>query len=472
MKVRKIRTEWAGLSLSHDGSAIVCLQYNDTPCCLYFKSLEQLKQATERKKISVKKWAVAVPRSLCILKPLALPASDLAETAKMIEFELPSLVPLPLEDVVYGAILLDKQDNLLNVLVCILRLNTLNQYLEPYRAIGIEPRRVAPEPLAVQNWVGNAYQEPRLPAVCAVADRHRAIVLTSVDNSLRKAAEITASGSDFSTLAGGILREIADQQEELPPSSREQTKILLAGTEEYVSDMRQRLLSIASDRRAADEVVIVAGPHLSYFEDQEQERDVHGFGYDTVVAAGLFDLAKNSKLPFSNLLGQKSLRRMEQKTVLSRCLFTGSALVVLLLLLWCCLWVMNWRIERKSRKLELMIAPIESVAGGVDKKRQRVRAIQNQLSNRGLITLVFKELYKYTPKNISISRLRFSPKDGGVLIEMQGQADSLQGAYEYTEAMLREAALMNRIEMVKNQVIPRPGGSVAEFKAQSTIRND
>jgi hypothetical protein len=119
-----------------------------------------------------------------------------------------------------------------------------------------------------------------------------------------------------------------------------------------------------------------------------------------------------------------------------------------------------------------MIAPIESVAGGVDKKRQRVRAIQNQLSNRGLITLVFKELYKYTPKNISISRLRFSPKDGGVLIEMQGQADSLQGAYEYTEAMLREAALMNRIEMVKNQVIPRPGGSVAEFKAQSTIRND
>ncbi|MHC4649013.1 MAG: hypothetical protein ACYTBJ_26465, partial [Planctomycetota bacterium] len=99
MEVGRIRTEWGALILTPNRGAVVCVQHEGGPCCIYFDSLEQLRQACDSRKISVKKWAVAVPRSLCILKPLTLPAADLTEAVKMIEFELPSLVPLPLDEI-------------------------------------------------------------------------------------------------------------------------------------------------------------------------------------------------------------------------------------------------------------------------------------------------------------------------------------------------------------------------------------
>jgi len=189
------------------------------------------------------------------------------------------------------------------------------------------------------------------------------------------------------------------------------------------------------------------------------------------VATGLFGLAKDSKFLFSNLLPQEYLRRSEKKILIFNYLFIGSAFLLLILLLWLCLWAMNWRIESKSRIIESRIAPIEDMASSVDKKRQRVKAIQDQLSNRDLITQIFQELYKYTPKNISINHLSFLQKYGRASIEIKGQADLLSNAFEYTEAM-REAPLLKRMQIVNAQQIPRPGGSVVEFKAQCVIKND
>jgi len=471
MKGGRIRTDWGALSLAHDGSAVVCLQSNDTARCVVFGSLERLKQAIDSRKISVKKWAVAVPRNSCILKPLTLPATDLAEAAKMVQFELPSLVPLPLEDIVYGCTVLRRQDNMLNVLVCILKVNTLNDLLEPYRAVGIEPFRVVLEPLAILNWFSGMDKAPAGPSISVVGNNHRGVVLTSVDNCLQKASEITSAGTNATTLVDEILREVSDQRGELSPLARSNAATLLAGTEEYVSEINKRFRSAASDSAGNAEAVLLADPKVTCFENQQQDSDDHSFSYEAVVATGLFDLVKNSKLPLFNLLPQEYLRRFQQKALFFNYLFVGSTFLVLILLLWLSLCVMNWRIERKSRAIEARMAPIKGIASVVDKKRQRVRAIYGQLSNRGLITQIFEELYKYTPKNISISALTFSPSKGGASVMIEGQAGSLSDAFEYGEAM-REASLLSEMQLLKAQVSPRPGGSVAEFRTQCLIRID
>ena len=472
MKEGRIKTDWASLSLAHDGNAVVCMKCNGVPRCIRFDSLEQLKQAIDSKTMLVKKWAVAVPRSLCILKPLALPASDLAEAANMIEFELPSLVPLPPDEIVYGCTVLSKQDNILNVLVCIVKLNTLDEHLKPYRAIGIEPRRITLNSLAIQNWFNTMNADTSGPKISALVNKHRCVVLTCINGNFHKANELTLSGGDVTISSREIVHEILNERGELPPSLKKEITVLCAGAKEYVSEVENLFRLISHDSAVSHKVDVVPNPGIAcYTGDGECEYDGDNLCYEAIVATGLLELAVNSKLPYSNLLPQQYVRRYQQKTLLFNYLLTGSLSLVLILLSWLCLVAMNWRIERMSRTIESQIAPIEHIASSVDSKRQRVKAIQKQLSNRGQITQVVEELYRYTPRTISISELRFTSKHSGASIEIKGQADLLANAFEYTDAM-GKADLLDKIQIVNAQQIPRPGGSVVEFKAHCVIRSD
>ena len=206
MKMTTIKTEWASLSLAEDGNAVICAKCNGTLRCVRFDSLEQLKQAIDEKKVSVRKWAVAVPRSSCILKPLALPASDLAEASKMIEFELPSLIPLPADETVYGSTLLDKQDNMLNVLVCILKLSTLEEHLKPYRAIGIEPYRITLSSLAIQCWFNTTGTVASKPVISVLVNKWSCAVQTCVDGNLHRAHELALAGQEVTASSHEVLR--------------------------------------------------------------------------------------------------------------------------------------------------------------------------------------------------------------------------------------------------------------------------
>ncbi len=472
MKSTTIKTEWASLSLAEDGNVIVCAKSNGTPHCVRFDSLEQLKQAIDKKKISVKKWAVAIPRSSCILKPLTLPASDLAEAEKMIEFELSSLVPLPVDEIVYGSTLLNKQDSMLNILVCILKLNTLNEHLKPYRAIGIEPHRITLNSLAIQSWFNSAGTVTTEPVISILISKNNCTVQTGMNGNFHKANELTLIDGDITAFLHEIVQEILHQREELPTSLKNIPVFFLGGTEEYVSEIKNLFCSVLREPTVVNKVSIVPNPRILYRTGNgKSENDDDRFGCEAIVAAGLLELAANSKLPHSNLLPQQYARRHTQKALLFRYLLTGSLSLVLVLLVWICLVAMNWRIERMSRVIESQIAPIERTAGTVDSKRQRVKAIQRQLSNRGQIVAIIDELYRYTPKAISISELKFISKPSGASIEIKGQADLLSTAFDYTDAV-RKAELLSGIQILNAQQIPRPSGSVVVFKAYCDIQND
>jgi hypothetical protein len=467
----RIRTDWGALVLTHDGGVIVCMHCGETPRCLCFNSLKELKHAIGSKKIYVKKWVVSVPRSSCILKPLALPASDLAEAVKMTEFELPSLVPLPPDEVVYGCTVLNRQDDTLNVMVCILKLNTLDEHLEPLRAIGIEPRRVTLESLAIQNWFNAIDSAATGPLTSALVDGGRCTVLTCVDGNFQKAYELVSSDAHAEMFLREIAEKVLNQHKELLGSSRKISTIMIAGAGECVPEIKELFSSIPSASAVINEPVIVPTPSIVHFESSEQDDNDANCAYEAVVATGLLDLAKSSALPFSNLIPHKRLRKFQRRTAVLNYVFTGSVFVLLILFLWLCLWGMNRRIQRKTRRIDEQITPIKTVASSVASKRQRVRAIQNQLAGRGLITQVFQELYKYTPKNVSISELRFATRRNSASVDIKGQADLLSSAFEYTDAM-SEATLLREMQVFDAQQIPRPGGSVVEFKARCAIQDD
>ena len=467
-----IKTEWASLCLADDGNVVVCAKYNGTPRCVRFSSLEQFRQAINEKKVLIRKWAIVVPRSLCILKLLALPASDLEEASRMIEFELPSLVPLSADETVYGSTFLNRQDNVLNTLVCILKLHTLEEHLEPYRAIGIELHRITLSSLAIQCWFNAASPVTSKPLVCALMNKHRCAVQTCIDSNLHRSNELTLDGSDVMASSHEIVGEMMRQRDELSASLKETVMFLLAGSEECISEVKNLLHSVLPEPDVAEKVSVIPNPLVQcHTVGAKPENDGDKFVWETTITTGLLDLAVHAKLPHSNLLPQQYAKRHRRKALLFRYLRTGCLSLVLILLVWLCLVVMNWRTERISREIESQIAPIEHTASTVDRKRQRVSVIKEQVSNRGQIMAIIDEIYKYTPKAISLSELRFVSRHVGASIEIKGQADLLSTAFSYTDAMSKSELLSN-LQIENAQQIPRPGGSIVVFKAYCDIRHD
>lgn len=473
MKDVAIKTEWASLNLSEGNSVVVCAKSNGATHCTQFESLEVLKEAIGRKKVTVKKWAVAVSQSSCIIKPLAVPASDLDEAAKMVEFELASLVPLPADEIVYGCTSLGMQGNMLNVLVCILKLSTLNDYLEPCRVLGIEPHAVALDSLAMQSWFDTGAVEGWESVINVLLNETDYVVQTCPDRNFNKAKELAYSNGDIALSSEEILQEISRNEEEIIAPDAAAVGVLLAGAEERVSKVADALRSSGNRSAAPREVAILPMPKVvPYDGDGKLEVDANKFGRQVVVAAGLLELAASPKSAHCNLLPREFAKRHERKALLLKYSLTGSLCLAMILLVWLYLVTVNWKIGRVSRTIELQIAPIKDIAGSVENKRKRVEAVQRQLSSRGRITQIISELYKYTPSVISISELTYKTKGSGASITLKGQADSLWTAFNYPDAV-KDANLLSDLQVPDAQQVPRPGGgSVIEFNAYCSLEDN
>jgi hypothetical protein len=141
-------------------------------------------------------------------------------------------------------------------------------------------------------------------------------------------------------------------------------------------------------------------------------------------------------------------------------------------LTWVLLVVGNLRVTKQCQLVRAEIAPIRDTANAVAGKRQQLRAIQRQLSNRGQLGQLIQELYEHTPATISVYELTFSRQQEAASLEIKGQADFLPTALEYTDAV-RDAELLAGLQIVNAQQIPQVGGgSTVEFKASCTIRSE
>lgn len=469
MKAAIVKSEWASLTAADDSSVIVCTKDNGEARCIYFESLEKLKHSITHKKVYVKKWAVSIPKSLCILKRVTLPTSELDEAVRMIEFELPSLVPLSLDEIVYGCSLLDDRNNAYNVLVCIIKSSSLNEYLEQYKAIGIESRIIMLDSLAIQNWFNSKNDYDSAAVINAVIDQTQCKIQTSVNGNFQKATDIACVDGEIEERIQAITPEIIRQAEELFTLQNESVTVLLTGPQDYTSRIEETFKTIEHNPNVIDSIRRVPYPKV-VCQNGEQVDD--RYCLESVIAVGLLELAVSSKLPHSNLVTDKWTKTQRHKALQQKNLIIASLSLVLILFLWLYLTTINWRLEKMCQAIELEIAPIEHTASTVDIKRQRVGVIRRQMSNRDLIPQIIEELYQYTPKYISISELQSAIKPDETSISIRGQADSISNAFDYTESV-SNAKMLHDIQIENVQQGARIGASsVVEFKAHLTIVGD
>lgn len=471
MKPLKIKAEWASININREKGVIVCARKNGATQCFLFKSLDELKLGLDKRRVLVKKWAVAMPRSLCFLKQLSLPATDIAEALSMIEFELPSIIPIPVEEIVYSTTLLNKHDHMLDILICMTKQITLNDFLDPIKAIGIEPKKIILSSLAVQDWINSKISASLMkePVISAILDDQNCVVQTSIEGSFQKANEFIFNEQPHKERVKNIISEILHQREDFEASARENITYALTGQDNYVSELKNIMTSVLQEPKITERIVIIPGPEIVFFNNESKENSFI-LNSEAVIACGLIELAINSKLDYSNLISRQSIKKQSLTALRYKYIITGILCAAFIFLLWLYLVVANWRIEKMSALIESKIDPIKDIANSVDKKRQQVRAVQGQLKNRGCLTEIINELYKYTPQNIAINKLTFVSKNNKSYIDIKGQADVLASAFDYTEA-ISGAKLLGDMQIKDAQQIPVANSSIVVFKSYCEFRN-
>ena len=454
------KTSWASVKITPEGSAILSLKSANQLSCLYFENTEKLSEAIRKRQIRVKHWVISVPDSLCITKTIELPAASVEQAYKMLEFELSSYLPLPAEELVYGCVPVSRNEGLLKVLVYILKLKTLDSFLAKFKSVGIRPSRVMVDSAAVRSWFGRD-RDSIAGHINILFAKENLFVSATKDGTLQKYEEIAIQNGDIQSQRENITDQINHLATEL--TSDKQPALKIAANSDIQPEIKKWFEGDYNN------IEFIKRPQLeSFVKGVLPEKD---YTFEAIVSQGLVRAAEDSDFVFLNLLGRNVLKRAGQKQLITNAAVTSVLSVFVVLCLWLNFAVMNWRIQRACQKITKEIAPIKHIAADVESKRQKVKAIQAQLSNRRQISGIFSQLYKYSPKQISISQMSYSSKANAASVNIKGQADTLSNAFEYSDAM-KDSELLNNIQIINAQQIPRPGGSIVEFKAECTVRGN
>ena len=312
MNFVKIKTDWASLRLTEKGPAIVCARTGESVRCTCFDSLSALRDNLSRGKISVKKWAVSVPDDLCIVKSLQLPASDLKEAFRMLEFELASLIPIPQESLLYGCTFLGKRDNFVQIQVYIMKQNTLKGVMEAYGKIGIKPNKVMVDSASIQRW----YQpngERRDSAVSILFGNENCNIKTIIDENNRIFENSKNDGNGTAPEPNSLIQTIHYYTDGLSNYADKKIDINITAPKGNIS----KLQSFFNDNKEdfAGRISFFEYPEVVFYGDETKFK-IDELRCDTIAAEGLLLSATDNRFEYLNLLPRSHIKKTQQKSLI------------------------------------------------------------------------------------------------------------------------------------------------------------
>jgi len=455
MASKRIKTDWASIRIIPGKEVLVYSHFQGKPKFLNYDDIESFQESLKRKQLSVNRWILSIPNNICISKTLDLPTNTLSEAAQMVEFELMSLVPIKPKDFVYGCTILKQQKHLLEVLVYIVRNDLLDQILEPYHKIGVYPRTIIPDSVALYSCLENI--DPISPILLYI-DKAQCHIFSSIKNNLRTYNRLDKIDIHDDSCIEHLANSIINLTDESKAFS-DNTSITLVSKDEYKKNWPLLL-------KAKGVKSLITIKKQAEFLPENTLSSL----YEKLLIKGAFNSINDHRYEHLNLLPSKNLNQIKRKQKIKNILLTGSLSILVLFLLWANFVLSNWRIIRTCRKVQGQIAPIEHIAKDVEHKKQLVRALQNQLSTGHEITRTFQDFYQFSPKAITISNLQYKFKTDYSHITIKGQTDSLSQALDYSEP-IKESKLLKRMQITNVQQTPTPGGSIVEFKAECLLQD-
>lgn len=371
-QTKTIRSNWASLTLTPDGGVIVGVKPNGKQKNYAFASLESLKENLNNT-LQISRWIVAVPRNLCIIKEISLPASSMEEATQMAEYEISSILPVSADEVVFGCLPLESRDNRFNVAVCVLPRIKLESFLKPITEAGIQPDRIVLSSMSLHNWFDNSPNASGdHKSIIAAVDVFQCEVITCMNGTIYKSNHVNYDHIDLDKRISSIQTEILEHHNKLPFDAKD-APIWLIGKDELA-------LAIKREFSGDINIQVVKKDDLPQLRiDDGTDTDEENNIYETVLAESLLDIAIKSHWPYFNLMPINVAKTYKKKLELRNYIATGLLGIMFIFMSWMSLRVMNYRMEKGCNQIEKEISKIEGMATNIESKQQQIKAIENQI---------------------------------------------------------------------------------------------
>lgn len=416
-------------------------------------------------KLNKQHVVACIPRHLVTVRILELPATDPKEISDMIDLQVGKQTPYAKEEIVFAHKIIETgSSGYTKVMLAIVARNIVSERMEALAKAGLIVKRVVISSEGVYRWFRRAY------GAGMKLQSSQAVILVDVDSNysdfivMRQekmvfTRNILIGANHLVQEAGGwhekFLEEIKRSLERYQGSEKN-TDIVKA----YLSGSGPNLPGLDVALSAVLAIRVEKADPVKDFHSQSILESSGDENPKLVSMTQLLGITLDDKEPYMDLIPneQKVQNVMEHKT---KQLTVMGILVVAIVtaLSFLCLTNVHTR-NAYLTKLKRTISKIAIEAEGIDKMRVVIDKVEQRLDSRGSSLECLNEIYRVTPKEISLTDIDIDEKQ---MVVLRGHGFAMSDVFKYVK-MLEESDMFENVKTSYTRVKNDKDAKFSEFE--------
>ncbi|MEI9476842.1 MAG: pilus assembly protein PilM [Deltaproteobacteria bacterium] len=422
-------------------------------------------------KLNKQHVVACIPRHLVTVRMLELPATDPKEISDMIDLQVGKQTPYAKEEIVFAHKIIETgSSGYTKVMLAIVARNIVSERMEALVKAGLIVKRVVISSEGVYHWFRGAYlANMKLKS-------SQAVILVDVDSNYSDFIVIRNEKMVFTRNiligANHLVQETAGWREKFLEEIKRSLE-RCQGAEKNMEIVKACLSGSGPNIQGLD--VALSGALEIRVENADSLKDFHS--QSIVESSGdenpklvsmtqLLGVTLDDKEPYMDLTPneQKVQNVMEHKT---KQLTVMGILVVAIVTAVSFLCLTNVHTKNAYlTKLKKTISKIAEEAEGIDKMRAVIDRVEQRLDSRGSSLECINEIYRITPKEISLTDIDIDEKQ---MVVLRGHGFSMSDVFKYVK-MLEESGMFENVKTSYTRVKNDKDAKFSEFEINCTYQ--
>ena len=363
------------------------------------------------------RWVLVIPAYQCTTKYAILPSTDPAEIEKMLDFELPNIVPYNTQPWAWDFLVIDKQkDGTSKMLIVLSPLSVIDRHIKTLSSLGIKADVITTSAM---------FHTLFLSKEKTLLDSNAVGCFCFNDDYME--FFVTEDGQ-VTFLRGARLKKKFCESTK-PIEVEIQRSLSMVKDQEFTS-CPDRFFAVSADGSAADFVRIVqrvAGISVKEVESSALCNE-HSSIMDRLVDVGSDSyLSSAPEKAQINLLPRHLKEKRRRSNKRKQTAVHALKVCFVLLLAFLCLKTSIWRKNRLLERYEQRLSAISPIAEKLQFQQQQLAIIESQLQGNVSTLDIISELYRVLPKDITVHYLSIEQNKKAVT---RAQAKLLSQAFD------------------------------------------
>ncbi len=378
-----------------------------------------------------------LPRHLVTVRVLEFPSTDPKEINDMVGLQVTKQTPYS-KDEIYSShkIVSSDREGYTKVMLVIARRSLVSERVEAIFSAGMAVERVGVSTEGVYNWFSVAYPHE------FTSDVQRSVVVIDVDSNYSDFMVLREGGPVFtrSILVGAnqLMEEFDKWHEKFAEEAKHSidlyqgeqrgakvVKVILSGAGKNIQG-----LNIALEAKLG--ILVENAIPVKNMRIKDSVNVLQDPNFNFVSVSALFGIAIRHKeldldMTPHDLRIQRKMERKRKQLMVMGVLATSIVMFISLILL-TSIYSKNAYLDQLKEK----IAKVEPESKEVEEMRKKISLVANRLDAKGTTINLLSEIYKLTPREVSLSAISISERDRATL---KGRANALSDVYKYAKTL-------------------------------------